>query len=224
MSISEFVTLDTALWAQIFFPISVNGRTTPTQPWPEIWKCSWFFFSFMENEVKWSEVAQSCPTLCDLTDCGLPVSFLHGILQARVLEWVAISFSRGSSLPRDQTRVSSIAGRRFTLWAIRDALMENRSVCSAVCSVFSALPVSSLVQPPPSLTWYASYSVLVTLWFIILTAVKVMSVHWIIFLTYLNTLNKFHNSYIHLRDQPPAHLSSFILCASFPSTWPSFCS
>ena len=48
-----------------------------------------------------SEVAQSCLTLCDPMDCSLPGSFLHGILQARVLEWVAISFSRGSSQPRD---------------------------------------------------------------------------------------------------------------------------
>ena len=41
-----------------------------------------------------SEVAQSCPTLCDPMDCSLPGSSLHGILQARVLEWVAISFSK----------------------------------------------------------------------------------------------------------------------------------
>ena len=44
-----------------------------------------------------SEVAQSCPTLCDPTDCSLPGSSIHGIFQARVLEWVAIAFSRGSS-------------------------------------------------------------------------------------------------------------------------------
>ena len=50
-----------------------------------------------------SKVGQSCPTLCDSMDCSLPSSSLHGILQARVLEWVAISFSRGSSRPRDQT-------------------------------------------------------------------------------------------------------------------------
>ena len=64
-----------------------------------------------------SEVAQSCPTLCDPVDCSPPGSSLHGILQARILEWVAISFSRGSSRPRDQTRVSRIVGRRFNLWA-----------------------------------------------------------------------------------------------------------
>ena len=65
------------------------------------------------------EVAQSCPTLCDPTDCSLPGSSVHGIFQARVLEWAAISFSRASSRPRDQTQVSCIAGRCFTLWATR---------------------------------------------------------------------------------------------------------
>ena len=64
-----------------------------------------------------SEVAQSCPTLCDPMDCSLPGSSVHGILQARILEWVAIFFSRGSSRPRDQTQVSRIAGRGFNLWA-----------------------------------------------------------------------------------------------------------
>ena len=59
------------------------------------------------------EVAQSCPALCDPMDCGLPGSTLHGILQARVLEWVAISFSRGSSQPRNRTQVFHIAGRFF---------------------------------------------------------------------------------------------------------------
>ena len=67
--------------------------------------------------VKWSEVAQSCMTLCDPMDCSLSGSSIHGIFQARALEWVAISFSRGSSQPRDQTQVSRIVGRRFTVWA-----------------------------------------------------------------------------------------------------------
>ena len=62
-----------------------------------------------------NEVAQSCPTLCDPMDCSPSRSSLHGILQARVLEWVAISFSRGSSQPRDRTRVSRIPGRHFNL-------------------------------------------------------------------------------------------------------------
>ena len=62
-----------------------------------------------------SEVAQSCLTLCNPMDCSLPYSSLHGILHERVLEWVSISFSRGSSRPRDRTWVSRIPGRRFNL-------------------------------------------------------------------------------------------------------------
>ena len=62
-----------------------------------------------------SEVAQSCPTLCDPMDCSPPGSSIHGIFQARILEWVAISFSRGSSRPKDRTQVSRIAGRCFTV-------------------------------------------------------------------------------------------------------------
>ena len=58
--------------------------------------------------------------LCDPMDCSLPVSSIHGIFQAWVLEWVAISFSRGSSWPRDWTSVSCIAGRHFTVWATRE--------------------------------------------------------------------------------------------------------
>ena len=66
---------------------------------------------------KESEVAQLCPTLCYHMDCSLPGSSNHGILQARILRWVAISFSRGYSQPRDRTRVSRIGGRCFNLWA-----------------------------------------------------------------------------------------------------------
>ena len=70
-----------------------------------------------------SEFAQSCLTLCNSVDCSPPGPSIHGILQARILEWVAISFSRGSSRPRDRTWVSHIAGRRFNLWAPREAFV-----------------------------------------------------------------------------------------------------
>ena len=60
-----------------------------------------------EAEVK---VAQSCLTLCDPMDCPL-----HGILQASILEWVAFLFSRGSSQPKDQTQISHMAGKFFTI-------------------------------------------------------------------------------------------------------------
>ena len=71
----------------------------------------------LPSELKWSEVAQPCPTLCDPVDCSLPGSSVRGIFQARVLEWVSISFSRGSSRPGDWTWVSCIVGRCFTIRA-----------------------------------------------------------------------------------------------------------
>ena len=55
-------------------------------------------------------VAQSCPTLCNPMNCSPPGSFVYGIFQARILEWFAVSFSRGSSPRRDQTQVSCTAG------------------------------------------------------------------------------------------------------------------
>ena len=58
---------------------------------------------------------QSCPVLHDPMDCSPPGSSVHGILQARILDQVAISFSRGSFQPRDETWVSSIAGGSFTI-------------------------------------------------------------------------------------------------------------
>ena len=70
-----------------------------------------------------SEVAPSCLTLCDPMGCSLPRSTVHGLFQARVLEWAALSFSRGSSRPRDRTQVSRTAGRRFTVWASRGLLV-----------------------------------------------------------------------------------------------------
>ena len=73
------------------------------------------------NGVAVVVVAQSCLTLCDPMDCNLPGSSVHGILQARIQEWVAISISRGSSQPRDQTWVSFIVGRFVTIWTTRKA-------------------------------------------------------------------------------------------------------
>ena len=67
----------------------------------------------LPGNMKWSEVAQLCSTLCDPTDCSLQGSSVRGIFQARVLAWVAISFSRGSSQPRDRTWVSCT---EYTHW------------------------------------------------------------------------------------------------------------
>ena len=62
-------------------------------------------------------VAELCMTLYDPMDCSPPGFSVHGILQARILEWVAISFSRGSSQSRDRTQISCTVGRFFTIWA-----------------------------------------------------------------------------------------------------------
>ena len=73
------------------------------------------------------EVAQLCLTLWDPMDYSLPASSVHGILQARILEWVATPYSRGSSWPRDWTWVSSIAGRFFTMWATREHMAQQEA-------------------------------------------------------------------------------------------------
>ena len=67
-------------------------------------------------------VAQSCPTLCDPVDCSPPSSSVHGTLQARILEWLAISSSRGSSQPGDRIQVSCVAGGFSPVRATRQAL------------------------------------------------------------------------------------------------------
>ena len=90
--------------------------SSPSPPFPPLYSivirlcCCW--------------VTKSCLTLCDPMDCSLPGSSVHGIFQARILEWVAISFSRGSSWPRDQTRVSCISCTGTWMlycWAAREA-------------------------------------------------------------------------------------------------------
>ena len=73
-------------------------------------------------------VAQSYLTLFDPMDCSLPGSSVHGICQARILECVAIPFSRGSSWPWNQTQVSYLAGRFFTIWATREAPQNHHMI------------------------------------------------------------------------------------------------
>ena len=78
-------------------------------------------------------VTQSYSTFCNPIDCSLPGSFVHGILQERILQSVAIPFSRGSSQPRDWIWVSCIAGGFFTVWATPEALI---SILTTVHSLF----------------------------------------------------------------------------------------
>ena len=100
----------------------------PTRgPDPDLLHCRQILYLWATGEPvlphrKKKVKVNSFPTLCDHMDYSLPGSFIHGIFQARVLEWIAISFSRGSSQLRDRTRDPHIAGRCFTIWATREAL------------------------------------------------------------------------------------------------------
>ena len=95
------------------------------------------------NDMLWQlvKVALSCPTLWDPTDYTV-----HGILQARILEWVAFPFSRGSSQPRDRTQVSLIAGGFFTKshkWA-EDSRIETNTSTVALLNPNNVLPFSQI--------------------------------------------------------------------------------
>ena len=91
----------------------------PTLPTFSLLKDLWLTHGSSSQSFE-SEVAQSCPTLFHPMDCSLPGFSIHGIFQARILEWVTISFSRGSFRPRGWTQLSHIVGRRFTVWATRE--------------------------------------------------------------------------------------------------------
>ena len=97
-------------------------------------------------------VTKSCPTLCNPMDCNLPGYFVYKFLQTRILEWVAISFSIGSSQPRDQTHVSCIAGGFFTDGTTREALLRAAAAaakslqsCSTLCDPIDGSPPGSPV-------------------------------------------------------------------------------
>ena len=89
-----------------------------------------YFPSFgLKVEVK-VLIIQLCPALCNPMDCRLPGSSVHGILQARTLEWVAIPFPRRSSPHRDWIWVSCITSRFFTIWATRESQYINSKYCN----------------------------------------------------------------------------------------------
>ena len=109
-----------------------------------------------QDRIKWKNVkvvdAQSCPALCDPMDCSPPGSSVHGILQARILEQVTIPFSRESSRPRDQTPVSWIARRFFTVWATREAQNKYTSNPGARRHVLPLTPHPSQFNQHADLT------------------------------------------------------------------------
>ena len=102
----------TALYIILFNVNTLNNSSLNLKTQTEVITSDW---CSKEERKKKSEVTQSCLTLCDPMDCSLPGPSVHRIFQARILEWVTISFSRGSSQPRDQTWVSPTVGRCFTV-------------------------------------------------------------------------------------------------------------
>ena len=92
------------------------------------------FYRFFSNSMK-VLVAQSCATLCDSMDFSPPGSSVHGILQAKILQWVAISFFTGSSRPRGQT---CIAGRFFTVLAWSNFTIRNKAVNAVLVTLVYA--------------------------------------------------------------------------------------
>ena len=122
--------------------------------WPRLLQClpsmlihlySWYWV-----KVK-VLVTQLCLTQRDLMDCSPPGSSVHGILQARTLEWVAIPFARGSSHSRGQTQVSCIAGRFFTIWTPRNPLVLGKLDLFLTQTIFKSFQIilsTSNHQPP----------------------------------------------------------------------------
>ena len=84
------------------------------------------FWGVVKNSRICDRIAQLCPTVCDPMDCSLPGSSVPGIFQAKVLEWVAISFSRGSSWPRDRTQVSLIVSKMLYCLNHQGSTKNNR--------------------------------------------------------------------------------------------------
>ena len=110
---------------------NIRETDTPCSLPPYLWP--------HQGERKWKYlVAQSGLTLCNPRDS--PGSSVHGILQARILEWVAMSFSRGSSQPRDQTWVSHMVGQFFTIWATGEAHFAFIPVSCSGKTVALSLP------------------------------------------------------------------------------------
>ena len=99
-------SLQTAYYAGPRFEVSLGGDKSIICSLESVNICLGFILLLSESE---SEVAQLCPSLCDPMGCSPPDSSVPGILQARILEWVAISYSRGSSQARDRIHASCVS-------------------------------------------------------------------------------------------------------------------
>ena len=124
-----------AIWSLVPLPFLKPAWTSGSSWFTCCWSLAWRILSITLLACE-SEAAQSCPTLCDPMDYSLPVSSVHGIFQARILEWVAIPFSRRFPQPRDWTRVSRTVGRCFTIWATREVTSMWEECNCAIVSIF----------------------------------------------------------------------------------------
>ena len=144
-------------------PYMTTGKTIALTRWTFVGKV----MSLLFNMLSESEVTQLCPTLCDPMDYILPGSSIHGIFQTRILEWVAISFPRGSSQHRDWTQVSHSVGSRFTVWAKMLSRLIITFLPRSKCVLISWLqsPSAAILESPKTkseiweyqTTWPASW-------------------------------------------------------------------
>ena len=109
-----------------------------------------YFLSCYAHVLFCAKSLQSWPTLCDPMDCSPPDSSVHGILQVRILEWVAMPSSRGSFRPKDWTHISGIAGWFFTVWATWKAQHGHAAAaaklhqsCPTLCDPIDGSPPGS---------------------------------------------------------------------------------
>ena len=135
-------------------------------------------------------VVQSCPTLCDPVGYNLPGFSVHGILQARILDWVAIPFSRGSSWSRDWTWVSCIAGRFFTTWATQGNHWSLFQFCKSwykllinfmdilTCVILLSMDVLTIKQSHLEMVqWIALLKVLYAVWVLFLILLNIRQIY-----------------------------------------------
>ena len=109
------IQLITVLWKQTFSVLPIVNCTSLSRPLIGFSPSSWFWYTVFFVLSCYSRVW----LFCDPMDCSPPNSSIHGILQARIPEWVSTSFSRGTFQPRNWTQVSHTAGRCFTNWAMQ---------------------------------------------------------------------------------------------------------
>ena len=169
------------------------------------WKCFYINIHIYESE------SVSCSVIPDSLQLhgpySPPGSSVLGILQARILEWVAISFSGGSSRPRDRTCVSCIAGRFFTIWAMREA------------HIYELLLFSCLVMPDSATPWTAALqaSLFITNSWILLRLMSIKLVmpsnHLILWLSLLLLPSIFPNIRVFFNE--------LALCIRWPEYWSS---